>query len=51
MRRRRRLGTIALVTWLVVALSGCDTDGNGSPFRNLGKRGDSGVGGSRPRVG
>lgn len=51
MRRWRRLGSIALLAWLVVALCGCDTDGSGSPFRNLGKRGDSGFGGTRPPVG
>jgi hypothetical protein len=45
MARRRRLGWgAALVAWfLLVAATGCDdATGTGeSPFRNLGKRGDS----------
>jgi len=44
MSRRRRLGWgAALVAWfLLVAATGCDDATSGSsPFRNLGKRGDS----------
>lgn len=42
MRGWRRLGGVALaIGWLAVTLAGCDADGSGSPFRNLGKRGDS----------
>lgn len=38
--RGRRLGWLALAAWLACAtLAGCDGDGGGSPFRNLGKRG------------
>lgn len=40
---------MALV-WLLLALAGCDRGGDGaSPFRNLGKRGDSALPASAPR--
>ncbi|HSQ01553.1 MAG TPA: hypothetical protein VL049_30385 [Candidatus Dormibacteraeota bacterium] len=42
---------MALAAWLLLAAaSGCDSGGDGSsPFRNLGKRGDSALPASAPR--
>ena len=40
-RRRWRLALAAAL--LCTACAGCDGSGGGSPFRSLGKRGDSGA--------
>ncbi|MBX3025737.1 hypothetical protein KF840_12590 [bacterium] len=49
--RRWPAAGAALAVWLLLAAPGCDSGGRGgSPFRNLGKRGDGALraGASRP---
>lgn len=46
MRRPWRAALAALAA--LIALAGCDDDGVGALFRNLGKRGDSPVRDARP---
>jgi hypothetical protein len=47
--RRWLVGGALLMVWLLLAVAGCDSGDGSSPFRNLGKRGDSALPGNASR--